>query len=215
LVALASSANVGGVVPRRPRSALAVRRAWRRLRSHLSRRALLGLGLGVALWLGINAGVRALGGDVHPLSLSRLRERGQALVLLAMHTLRCRAPLDNVVSLLREAARHHGVPVRLVLSVARAESSLIHTRISGTGAMGLMQLMPDTAFELGVTDPFDAAQSADGGARYLAQLLALYAGDTRRAVAAYNVGLGRVPVRGQLALPRETRVYVARVLAGL
>jgi soluble lytic murein transglycosylase-like protein len=202
-------------VPRRPRSALALRRALRRLRSHVSRRALLGLGLGVALWLGINASVRALGGDVHPLSLSRLRERGQALVLLGVHTVRCRAPVDDAASSLREAARRHGVPPRLVLSVARAESSLIHTRISGTGAMGLMQLMPDTAFELGVTDPFDVAQSADGGARYLAQLLALYAGDTRRAVAAYNVGLGRVPARGQLALPRETRVYVARVLAGM
>lgn len=187
----------------------------RRLRSHLSRRALIGLSVAIALWLGVNASVRALGGDVHLLSLSRLRERGQALVLLALHGLRCRQSDADVVTLLREAARRHAVPARLVLSVARAESSLIHTRISGTGAMGLMQLMPDTAIELGVSDPFDSAQSADGGARYLAQLLALYAGDTRRAVAAYNVGLGRVPARGQLALPRETRVYVARVLAGL
>lgn len=202
-------------MPRRPRSAPVLRRALRRLRAHLSRRALVGLALGIALWLGINASVRALGGDVHPLAISRLRERGQALFLLAVHGLRCRAADVDVALQLREAARRHGVPSRLVLSVARAESSLIHTRISGTGAMGLMQLMPDTAFELGVIDPYDIAQSADGGARYLAQLLALYAGDTRRAVAAYNVGLGRVPARGQLALPRETRVYVARVLAGL
>jgi soluble lytic murein transglycosylase-like protein len=171
----------------------------------------------IALLLSINLGVRRLGGDVHALSVSRVRERALALGLLALHSLRCRAhdQEQEPTLALRRAAQRHGISPRLALAVARTESSLIHTRISGTGAMGLMQLMPDTAAELGVEDPFDTVQSADGGVRYLAQLLALYAGDTRRALAAYNAGLGRVPARGQLRLPQETRGYVGRVLSGL
>ena len=176
---------------------------------------LLLFGAGLGLVLATNLAVRAQGGDVHPLALTRLRERGRALGLLALHGLRCRDDATSPERALRAAAQRHGVSARLVLSLARTESSLIHTRISGTGAMGLMQLMPETARELGVDDPFDVAQSADAGVRYLDQLLGVYAGDTRRAVAAYNAGLGRVPLRGRLQLPHETRVYVGRVLAGL
>jgi soluble lytic murein transglycosylase-like protein len=166
----------------------------------------------------INLSVRRLGGEVSLLAVSRLRERTLALGLLAVHTLRCRAAEPTHVEAteaLRQAALRHAISPRLALAVARTESSLVHTRISGTGAMGLMQLMPDTAVELGVDDPFDVAESADGGVRYLAQLLALYGGDTRRALAAYNAGQGRVPLRGQLQLPLETRSYVGRVLSGL
>ena len=202
-------------MPRRRIVPVPVRRALRRLRSGLSRPALVLAALGLGLLIALNLAVRAAGGDVHALSLGRVRERALALGLLALHGVRCAEGDAAPEQALREAARRHHVSPRLVLSVARTESSLIHTRISSTGAMGLMQLMPETAAELGVTDPFDPGQSADAGVRYLAQLLALYGGDTRRAVAAYNAGLGRVPVRGQLRLPAETRVYVGRVLAGL
>jgi soluble lytic murein transglycosylase-like protein len=202
-------------VSRRRIVPVALRRTLRRLRARLSRPALLLGALCLALLASLNLAVRNAGGDVHALSLGRVRERAVAVGLLALHAVRCSEANAIPEPALRAAARRHGVSARLVLAVARTESSLVHTRISSTGAMGLMQLMPDTAFELGVTDPYDVAQSSDAGVRYLAQLLALYGGDTRRAVAAYNAGLGRVPVRGQLRLPAETRVYVGRVLAGL
>jgi hypothetical protein len=180
-----------------------------------SPRVLLALGLGLALLVGVNATVRALGGDVHWLSVGRFGERALALTLLGVHGLGCDDDGRDPREALRDAARRHGVSVRLVLSVARIESSLVHTRISSTGAMGLMQLMPRTARELGVDDPFDVRESADGGVRYLAQLLAFYHGNARKAVAAYNAGMGRVPVRGHASLSPETRLYVHRVFAGL
>jgi soluble lytic murein transglycosylase-like protein len=163
----------------------------------------------------VNLAVRANGGDVHPLSITRVPERALALSLLLSHRLHCEDAELSAESLVRAAAERHGVPVRLALAVARTESGFVHTRISRTGAMGLMQLMPATAHELGVRDPFDARDNADGGVRYLAQLMAMYRGDTRRALAAYNAGMGRVPVRGPHSLPLETRTYVGRVLSTL
>jgi soluble lytic murein transglycosylase-like protein len=149
---------------------------------------------------------------VHPLSLSRLGDRADALKHYALHRVLCRCD-DDVQPVLRDAALRHGVPYRLVLSVARTESSLIHTRVSGTGAMGLMQLMPETARGLGVSDPFSVEQNVDGGVRYLKQLLTSYRGNVRRALAAYNAGPGRIARRGALHMPAETRAYVSRVLS--
>jgi len=100
----------------------------------------------------------------------------------------------------------------LALSVAEVESGFAPHRISSAGAMGVMQLMPATARELGVGDPFDPRQGVDGGVRYLAFLRRRYGGDTRRVAAAYNAGPGRIARRGPLALPDETRAYVAQVV---
>jgi Transglycosylase SLT domain len=170
----------------------------------------------VSVVAGINSAARAWGGaDVHWYTLGRLGERSTALALLGLHGVSCEDAERDPREALREAALRHGVSVRLALSVARTESSLIHTRISSTGAMGLMQLMPETARELGVDDPFDVRESADAGVRYLKQLLALYRGNARKAVAAYNAGMSRVPVKGRAQLPPETRSYVSRVFAGL
>ena len=172
--------------------------------------------LALAALVAMNLIVRSLGGDVHALSLGRVGDRAQALALLAVHGIGCPGAPHDPQAAVREAALQHGVPPRLALAVARTESSFVHTRISSTGAMGLMQLMPDTARELGVRDPFDVRDNAQGGVRYLAQLLSLYRGDARKAVAAYNAGMGRVPVRGVSgSLPAETRVYVGRVFSAL
>jgi hypothetical protein len=151
------------------------------------------------------------------LGRSRLGSKAEALSTLALHGLRCAGHDDVAVeAAIRAAARRHQVAEGLALALARVESSLIHTRISSTGAMGLMQLMPNTARELGVQDPFDVEQNADGGVRYLKQLLTSYRGDVKRALAAYNAGSGRVPRQGSLSsLPLETRTYVFRVVAGM
>ncbi len=165
----------------------------------------------------LNWGIRSAGGSVSLFSFSRLGSKAEALSALALHGLRCRGHDEAAIkAAIRAAARRHGVAENLALSMARVESSLIHTRISAAGAMGLMQLMPNTARELGVQDPFDVEQNADGGIRYLKQLLTSYRGDVKRALAAYNAGRGRVSKSGPLnALPRETRMYVSRIVAGI
>lgn len=184
------------------------------LKAFLWRQLGLGLGVGLLIVLAINSAVRARGGAVSLLSLSHLRERAHALALYGAHRASCSCEQD-VAAALRSAALRHGVPYRLVLSLARTESSLVHTRISGVGAMGIMQLMPATARELALADPFELEQNVDGGVRYLKQLLTTYRGNFRRTLAAYNAGPGRVPRRGPLALSAETESYVVRILREL
>ncbi|MDB4972629.1 MAG: Lytic transglycosylase catalytic [Myxococcaceae bacterium] len=185
----------------------------RAIRAFLLRQLKLALGLGLLLVLAINCGVRWTGGSVNPLSISRLGDRARALGMLAAHRISCPFHSDDVEEALREASARHGVPYRLVLSVARTESSLKHTVISSTGAMGVMQLMPNTARELGVDDPFSIEQNVDGGVRYLKLLLTTYRGNVRRALAAYNAGPARISKKGPLSMPDETRTYVSRIIS--
>lgn len=114
-----------------------------------------------------------------------------------------------VQRLVSEAAQRHGVPESLALSVARAESSFNQDAVSGAGAIGVMQLMPPTAQDLGV-NPYDLEQNIDGGVRYLGWLLGQFGGDQQKALAAYNYGIGNV--KSGKSWPQETRTYVSRVL---
>ncbi len=120
------------------------------------------------------------------------------------------APQEYLRALATRAAERHGLAPALVLSVIEAESGFDPRAVSRAGAQGLMQLMPATAADLGVTDPFDPAQNIEGGTRYLRWLLDRYDGDLDRTLAAYNWGLGNLE-RSPRALPAETRQYVARV----
>jgi soluble lytic murein transglycosylase-like protein len=116
--------------------------------------------------------------------------------------------------LVHEAALKHGLKPEFVQSVAAAESAFRPNAVSPKGALGLMQLMPDTAAELGV-NPHDPAQNAEGGARYLRQLLEKYKGRpdaVRLALAAYNAGPGAVQKYGTIPPYRETQQYVDRVV---
>lgn len=121
-------------------------------------------------------------------------------------------------TLVRQAAERHGVAAELVHSVIAAESAYNPSAVSSKGAQGLMQLMPDTARDLHVTDAFDPAQNINGGAAYLRQMLERYAGfrnQLPRALAAYNAGPAKVDLYGGLPPYRETLDFVSRVLRRL
>ena len=117
---------------------------------------------------------------------------------------------QKIDEIIREAAETYDVAPELIKSVIQAESNFNPNAISPKGAMGLMQLMPMTARELGVTDPLDPASNVMGGTRYLKKLLDRYEGSVPLALAAYNWGMGNLDShRGRM--PAETRNYVAKI----
>ena len=113
---------------------------------------------------------------------------------------------------IREVARTYGLNPDLIHAVILAESAYQRHARSPKGAMGLMQLMPQTARRLGVSDPWDPEQNIRGGAAYLKWLLDRYEGDVELAVAAYNAGEGAVDRYGRAIPPyKETITYVKKV----
>ncbi|HMD49817.1 MAG TPA: lytic transglycosylase domain-containing protein [Bryobacteraceae bacterium] len=124
------------------------------------------------------------------------------------------APTLSLDDVIHAAAHKHQIPSSLVKSIIAAESSFTADVVSPKGAIGLMQLMPETARELGA-DPTVPEQNVDAGAQYLSRLLRRFAANRnplRDAVAAYNAGPGAVERYHGVPPYRETRAYVARVL---
>lgn len=117
--------------------------------------------------------------------------------------------------LIEQNSKQQGVTSDLIRAVINQESGRRPCAVSSKGAQGLMQLMPATADELGVEDPFNAKQNVEGGTRLLKQLLAKYNGDVSLTLAAYNAGAGRVDRDGGVPAIPETLSYVTQILAKL
>jgi hypothetical protein len=114
---------------------------------------------------------------------------------------------DDIIN---HAADTFSVDPALIRGVIKAESNFSANSTSPKGAMGLMQLMPATARDLGVENPYDPYENIMGGTRYLKGLLDRYDGDVDRALAAYNWGMGNVE-KYPSRLPRETKTYISRI----
>ena len=115
-------------------------------------------------------------------------------------------------SIIKQHAVTHGVDPLLVKAVMKTESNFNPRAVSHKGAQGLMQLMPDTARLMNVTDPFDPEDNIKGGTRYLKYLDGMFAGNVELILAAYNAGPGRV-IEYKMNVPpyEETKTYVQRV----
>lgn len=114
-------------------------------------------------------------------------------------------------SIFKKAAKKYGVSESLLKAVAKAESNFNPNDVSSAGAIGVMQLMPSTAKELGVTNPYDAEQNIMGGAKLIAAHLKKFNGNVKLALAAYNAGSGTVKKYG--GVPSFCKTYVNRVLS--
>lgn len=121
----------------------------------------------------------------------------------------------DVTPLIEGAAKAHELEPNLIRAVIEKESGFRPCAVSVTGAEGLMQLMPDTAEQLGASDPFDAGQNIEAGAKYLKDLIDKYKGDLALALGAYNAGPGATDQADGIPEIPETRDYVDAIMKKL
>jgi soluble lytic murein transglycosylase-like protein len=152
------------------------------------------------------------------LSDRKLNDGAMTYVVPEAPGIRATTPLGDAAirerfePLIREHAARHALRIELVRAVIQVESGYNPRAVSPKGAMGLMQLMPSTAKQLGVRNAFDPAENIRGGCAYLRQLLDRYHGNEELALAAYNAGSDAVDRHGNVIPPyQETRDYVKKV----
>ncbi len=121
----------------------------------------------------------------------------------------------QLASLIDDAAKREDLKPDLLRAVVQKESAGRPCAVSAKGAQGLMQIMPATAADLNLADPFDPKQNIDAGAKFLKQLLTKYNGDLSLALGAYNAGSGRVDKEGGVPEIAETQNYVSDILKKL
>ncbi|MBF0118706.1 MAG: lytic transglycosylase domain-containing protein [Desulfobacterales bacterium] len=121
-------------------------------------------------------------------------------------------PPADVKEIISQAANDFNLDPHLIASIVKTESNFDQDSVSPKGAMGLMQLMPKTAEELGVQNPYNPKENIIAGSRYLKSLLDKYDGNLKLSLAAYNWGMGNVD-RHTDSLPNETKEYIERVMS--
>jgi hypothetical protein len=151
--------------------------------------------------------------QVHGLNFSGIGNQVEPFVSKNEHALqetKAIQPKTHIDDIIDRASKKYHVNSELIKAVVRVESNFDANCTSPKGAMGLMQLMPETAKELGVRNCYDPVENIMAGTRYLKNLLDRYDGSVSLALAAYNWGMGNIE-RHPEKLPRETRTYIARV----
>ena len=123
------------------------------------------------------------------------------------------ATKSQILNVVNQIAEKHGVDEKLVQALIKQESGFNPKAKSKAGAMGLMQLMPSTAKNLGVQDPYNIVQNVEGGVKYLKSMLNKYNGNVILALAAYNAGPGAVDKYDGVPPYKETQNYVRNILA--
>src|SRR5271165_1269576 len=119
---------------------------------------------------------------------------------------------QDLTAIISDASSRNQIDADFIASVIHAESATNPRAVSRKGAQGLMQLMPETARQLGVQNSLDPAENVDGGVRFLRELLLRYNGNAAKALAAYNAGPQRVQQYNGVPPFRETRAYITRVI---
>lgn len=122
---------------------------------------------------------------------------------------------ESLESIFQKAADTYHISLNLLKAVAKAESDFDANCTSSSGAMGIMQLMPETAKELGVTNAYDPEENIMAGAKYLAENLSIYNNDISLSLAAYNAGRGAVKKYDGIPPYTETQNYVKKILGYL
>ena len=123
------------------------------------------------------------------------------------------ASKSQILNVVSQISKKHGVDEKLVQALIKQESGFNPKAKSKSGAMGLMQLMPSTAKNLGVKDPYNTVQNVEGGVKYLKSMLNKYNGNVILALAAYNAGPGAVDKYSGVPPYKETQNYVKNILA--
>lgn len=139
-------------------------------------------------------------------------DKAQGSKALGTYSAKRSEAVGEIADLVRQSAHKYGVDPTLAEAVAKAESNFSPKAVSEAGAVGVMQLMPETAAALGVTDPYNARQNVEGGVKYIKQLLNAFDGDVTKAVAAYNAGPQAVKAYNGVPPYAETQEYVKKVL---